>query len=810
MTGSPSIRVGLRLPQYATGWPALRDAACRAEELGFDGLWVNDHLWTPGRRHADPAFDALTTLAALAPITSRARLGTMVLSASHRLPAVAAKALTLIDVISNGRLVVGLGTGSDRAEHEAYGIPFGTPVERTAGVRQTLEVIQAMAVGTDAAHVDGVLDAAPGRPGSRQRPHPPIWLAAHGPRLLDLAGRRADGVVAAFCEPRVLADRLAAATAVRPDDAIPLAVCAYLYVHPIPSEREALHWLAPEAEALGTTPNRLLRWLAAKGIVGSGAEIRERLVGYAAVGVTDVVLVLANRVPQDAVEALADAVLQPRGVAPATPTADAPSREANLVHLLLGRRRAEGLGAELAVIDDEGELSVDELSDLAERASGHLASVGVRAGERVVVAARDSRHWLAAVLGAAGRGAVAVPVDPKAPSDVLLGILNDCEPTALVVDDPEGAPQGRWTVIPARSLGEGPPLAPKAVHLADLAYIVYSSGSTGRPKGAMHAHGDLRAGIETYAAQVLKLGPGDRCLSAARLFTSLGFGNGFFRPLGRGAAIVLTSPSPTVRSILGAVERHAVTVLTGVPTFWAQLADFAARHPVGDALSTVRLAVSSGDSLPPNIAESVRTDLGLDLIEGLGCSECSNVVISSRPGVRATEGTGEAVPGIDLQLMDAEGRPVPEGEPGRLWIRSSSNTSGYWRRPDLTRETVIGEWIKTGDVLTCTAGTYRYVGRADAVFKVDGMWVSPGEIEHALLSHPAVSEAAVVGRPDDRGLTHPAAFVTLTAPLADPETELRRHVAQLLDRRRAPTTVRVLSALPRLASGKLDRRALGT
>ena len=260
--------------------------------------------------------------------------------------------------------------------------------------------------------------------------------------------------------------------------------------------------------------------------------------------------------------------------------------------------------------------------------------------------------------------------------------------------------------------------------------------------------------------------------------------------------------------MLRTVALQRVTILTGVPTFWAQLADFASRHPIGDGLASVRVAVSSGDSLPAPIAARVRDALGLELVEGLGCSECSNILISTRPG-RPTPGRlGTAVSGVDIRLANADGVDVADGEPGRLWIRSSSNTSGYWRRPDLTRDVVHGEWLRMGDVLIREAGTFRHVGRVDDLFKVDGSWVSPIEVESALLEHPGVTEAAVVGRPDDRGLIRPCAFVVVSEGVCVTDHELRQHVAARLDRRSTPTRIEIVSELPRLPSGKVDRRAI--
>jgi acyl-coenzyme A synthetase/AMP-(fatty) acid ligase len=271
----------------------------------------------------------------------------------------------------------------------------------------------------------------------------------------------------------------------------------------------------------------------------------------------------------------------------------------------------------------------------------------------------------------------------------------------------------------------------------------------------------------------------------------------------------MSATRPTVRSVLDAVARHGVTVLSGVPTFWSQLAAFLERHPDPRALAPVRLLVSSGDALPAAAGERIRALTGRPLVEGLGCSECSNVVISTRVGEPLPGTLGRVVPGVEIRLADPDGRDVGPGAPGRLWIRSASNTSGYWRRADQTRELVWGPWIRMGDVLREDAGVYRHLGRADDLFKVDARWVSPIEVEGALHEHPAVRDAAVVGRPGPDGLTRVAAYIVVAGPAPDDLAgELRRHVAHRLAPHMAPATVDVVVELPRGATGKVDRRAL--
>ncbi len=252
-----------------------------------------------------------------------------------------------------------------------------------------------------------------------------------------------------------------------------------------------------------------------------------------------------------------------------------------------------------------------------------------------------------------------------------------------------------------------------------------------------------------------------------------------------------------------------MTVLTGVPTFWAQLAAYGARRPSEvTALSTLRAAVSSGDGLSAAVSDTVRAALGIELIQGLGCSECSNIVISARPGERADGSLGTPVPGVEIELRDPDGTPVGDDAPGRLWIRSGSNTTGYWSRPELTRDLVHGEWLRMGDVLVRQGGRLHHLGRADAMFKVDGRWVSPPQVENALVGHPGVAEAAVVGRRDRRGLVRAAAFVVVDGDAEVADEDLRARVACVAGAHSVPRTIERRAALPRLSSGKLDRRAL--
>jgi|GEM_PF-44946 len=850
----PGLRLGIRLPQYASSWSHLRDAAIRAESLGFHSAWLNDHLWTPGRLHRDDAFDAFIGLAAVAAVTARMELGTAVMSASYRPAALAAKMASVLDVVSGGRLVLGIGTGSDQGEHRAYGYPLASPRERTAGLLDTLDVIEAMWASPDGATIEGILDDAPCNPPPVRRPRPPILMAAHKARLLRIAGARADGIFAAFLSPDDLRRRVDIARAAREEAGIaaPLRVAVYIYALPVRSEAEALEWIAPEAAALGSSPRALLKWLPSRGLAASPEEIATTLRQFADAGATDAVLVLPNRVPLEAIDALAEVATPTTGTDPTrgqtppgdrpqitnslqsisalppwgqTPRGDRPqggsvpkggaggitSVGANLVDLLVEQHRRGGRGGDAAVSDEDGTWDFDGLGAALRRAAGALRSAGVGHGDHVAVVMRDGRSWVQAVLGIAAAGGVAIPLDSTMNPQVLAEMLDDAAVSVVVSEDE--IPVGAWRVIRPEQMDAGAPVPIAPVHPDDLAYIIYSSGSTGSPKGAMHAHRDMRTSVDGYSADVLTLGPGDICHAVSRGYTSLGFGNGFFRPLGTGAHMVHTHAKPNVRTVLHACRDHGVTVLSGVPTFWSQLAQFLSRHPdQRSLLGTVRLGVSSGDSLPGPVLTRIREAIpGLDVVEGFGCSEASNIVLSTRPGDDLPGRLGRAVPGSEVSLRDEEGVPVEPGAPGRLWIRSESNTSGYWRRSDLTRDLVHGDWVRMSDTLVEEAdGVFRHVGRHDDLFKVDAKFVSPVQVEGFILEHPAVAEVAVVGRPDDKGLMRVIAVVVATED-ADPtaaEHEIHASVAHNLGAYAAPSVFEWRDELPRLASGKVARRVL--
>ena len=463
----------------------------------------------------------------------------------------------------------------------------------------------------------------------------------------------------------------------------------------------------------------------------------------------------------------------------------------NLVDALVERHRRRGRGAEAAVIDDRGAWSFDDLARAAAGAAGALRARGVGRGDRVAVLLPDGRPAAAAILGAMRLGAIAVPLDAGLAPAARRAVLADCAPAA-VLDAPP--PAGR-------------PAEPVAVRPEDPACLIYTSGTTGPPKGVVHAHG-LAAG-PSFLRDVVGAGPGDRCHAAARTASALGFFIGLVRPLAAGAAAVLSAAPPSGRRVLTVAERHGVTVLAAVPTTWLQVGAVLDRREAQAArLATVRSAIASGDRLPRCAAERLAACGGPALVDALGTSECGDVVMAGAPGAA---GFTVVTPGVEVRVADRAGAPVPDGVPGLLWVRSPAASPGYWGRAAGGGAARLGAWLLLEDAAVREGGAVRHLGRADELFKVDGRLVSPAEIERALAEDPRVAEAAVVGALQAGGLMRPAAFVVPVAGSgAAPRLarELRRLMARRLAPALAPARVVVTDALPRLASGKLDRRRL--
>jgi benzoate-CoA ligase family protein len=423
-----------------------------------------------------------------------------------------------------------------------------------------------------------------------------------------------------------------------------------------------------------------------------------------------------------------------------------------------------------------------------------------------------------------------VPINTLLPPDITGYILEDSRSAALFVSEPLMAglkPQieqlGLDRVFIAAPDGSGGDFAsfgdgvegnrpPAECSPDEVAFWLYSSGSTGAPKGVRHVHSSLRATADTYGAQVLGIGPDDLMFSVAKLFFAYGLGNSMTFPMAVGAASVLYPDRPTPDAVLATMRRYRPTIFAGVPTLYAALL----AHPElgkGAGSDRLRRSISAGEPLPEHIGKRWREVVGSDILDGLGSTEMLHIFLSNRPDDIRYGTTGKAVPGYEVRILEAGGE-VAEGEPGELVVRGPSAAEGYWNQRQKSRHTFCGEWTHTGDTYTRDAdGYYRYCGRSDDMLKVGGIWVSPFEVEEALIGHPAVLEAAVVGHPDADGLIKPRAVVVLQQGAArdDPAAlaeALQNHVKQAIGVWKYPRWIEFSDSLPKTATGKIQRYKL--
>jgi benzoate-CoA ligase len=340
----------------------------------------------------------------------------------------------------------------------------------------------------------------------------------------------------------------------------------------------------------------------------------------------------------------------------------------------------------------------------------------------------------------------------------------------------------------------------------DAAFWLYSSGSTGFPKGCVHLHHDMLVCMQAYARGVLDISERDRCFSVAKLFFAYGLGNGLYFPFGVGATTVLFSGPPTPANVFDVVRKHRPTLFFSVPTSYAQLL---AQDVEADLFASVRWGVSAGEALPPALFERFRSRFGVTILDGIGSTEILHIFISNQAEAIRPGSSGKLVPGYEARLLDDDGQPVPTGEIGNLLVKGDSTCAMYWNKHEKTKDTIEGHWIRTGDKYSLDAdGFYWYAGRSDDMLKVGGIWVSPVEVENALVEHPAVLECGVVGKEDQDRLVKPLAYVVLAAGASGTSElaqELQSFVRSRLADYKRPRWVEFVPELPKTATGKTQR-----
>lgn len=511
----------------------------------------------------------------------------------------------------------------------------------------------------------------------------------------------------------------------------------------------------------------------------------------------------------------------------------------NAADYFIDRNIRQGRGHRIAIYTETRNYTYNDLQKMVNKTGNALRELGVRIDDRVAMLLLDSPVFYATFFGAIKIGAVPIPLNTMLTAADYEYYLNDSRARVLVISEElypvlkeikGDLPYLRDLIIISETEGPHVPFKQKYKHASpelkpeyttkdDAGFWLYSSGSTGSPKGAIHSQYDMVVTSKNYAQGVLGLNENDICLSASRLFFAYGLGGGMYFPLSVGASAVLSPKRPTPEHIFSLLRRFRPTIFFGVPTLYGQMLEFKEKEdrekgikpdPNSDhEFSSVRICVSSGEALPPDLFYRWKERFGLEILDGIGSTEVLHIFCSNRPGQVKPGSLGKPVPGYELKIVDDEGRELGPNEIGTLLVKGESIAQQYWKKREKTRQTMQGEWINTGDKFYYDEeGYFFYAGRADDMLKVGGIWVSPIEVENCIRQHEAVREVAVVGKEDEKGLIKPKAYVVLKdgyKPSPALEEEIKNWVLERLAKYKYPRWVEFVDALPKSATGKIQR-----
>jgi 4-hydroxybenzoate-CoA ligase len=493
-----------------------------------------------------------------------------------------------------------------------------------------------------------------------------------------------------------------------------------------------------------------------------------------------------------------------------------------------------GRGNKVAFKEGSRTLTYGDLQKDTCRFASGMKALGFGQETRVVLLALDVIEFPVAFWGAIRGGIIPIPLNTLLSAEQYAYMIDDSRASVLlvsealaktvepvlskmtwlkaviVIGDKKALAGGKIAVYSFEEVvAKGKPDLFIAPTLSDeVAFWLYSSGSTGAPKGTKHVHSSLIYTAKSYAEQVLGIREDDVVYSAAKLFFAYGLGNAMTFPMSAGATTVLLPSRPTPDSVFEIIKNEQPSLFFGVPTLYAALvADPRAAKGAGSA--RLRMCVSAGEALPQHVGENWKRQVGVDILDGIGSTEMLHIFLSNRPGEIRYGTSGKAVPGYEAKILDENGKECGTDEIGELVVRGASAAEGYWNQREKSRRTFAGEWTYTGDKYVRDAdGFLRCCGRTDDMFKVSGIWVSPFEVESALVSHEAVLEAAVIGHEDSDGLLKPKAYIVLKQGFASNEDlfeSLKAHVKDKAGAWKYPRWIDIRTELPKTATGKIQR-----
>ena len=505
-------------------------------------------------------------------------------------------------------------------------------------------------------------------------------------------------------------------------------------------------------------------------------------------------------------------------------------RDYNAAVDFVDRHVAEGRGDKTAFIDPFRNLTYAELRDAAARIGPMLARMGIEPESRIALVLLDTVDFPILFWGAIRAGIIPILVNTRLTVDQYRYLFEDSRAKAVFVSTAllpviqEAATDlpnlkqivvvgGGPTSMPRLDIllaAENEGAAPARTSADEVAYWLYSSGTTGMPKGTMHVHSSPSVMAQSAGLRRLGYREDDIVFSAAKLFFSYGLGNAMICPMWVGATSVFYPERPTPQTVFEMLRGYQPTMFFAVPTLYAaMLADPECKRE--NMSSRLRLCFSAGEPLPAHVGMTWKQRFGIDIVNGVGSTEMGHLFLTNMPYAVEYGTSGVPVDGYDLRLVDEKGDDVLDNEMGELLVRGESSAAGYWNQREKSRRTFVGEWTRTGDkYVRRPDGVYTYCGRTDDMFKVSGIWVSPFEVEDALITHPKVLEAAVVPVEDANGLIKPKAFVVLRNQKEIDVgralyEELKVHVKHAIGPWKYPRWIEFVDSLPKTATGKIQR-----
>jgi len=497
----------------------------------------------------------------------------------------------------------------------------------------------------------------------------------------------------------------------------------------------------------------------------------------------------------------------------------------NVAAYFLNSNLEQGNSQNIAFWHRDDTYTYDQLSRFVQRTARSLLTLGLERENRIAILLPDTPELVFAFWGAIWIGAVPVPINTACSVDEVQYILQDSRAKILLTTQEW---QEKLAPIQSQFLqhilfndGDNPflaqlsqqpdePFSCAETSGDEPAFWLYTSGSTGKPKGVIHRHQSMVVCAERYGKATLGLQPDDITYSVAKVPFAYGLGNTLYMPMAVGAATVLSDASNAF-DIISDIQRYRPTVFFGIPSIYANLLAVQDIAPLD--VSALRLCISAAEQLPGSLWQKWRETYNRDICEGIGTTEFLHIFLANRLGECKPGTSGRPVPGYEVRVVDENRLPCPPGEIGDLLVSGESLMLGYWNRLQETRQALYGNTMRTGDKYLCDAdGYFKFMGRKDDLFKVNGQWISPLEIEDILHQHPQVLEVAVVPESHQgEQLTRVVAYVSLQPgqePSPQLETSICKFAKQRLPHFKAPQTIHFLAHLPRTSTGKIHRKLI--